>query len=94
MFEWVTNLIYNTLYPGPARNAPNEGVNIKKYIEEHHNDIKIITENDILDAKNKLNKTNIQEPPVFYTSPLLKELNNVSNIGYKQFFEQKKNKPN
>jgi hypothetical protein len=40
MFEWIKNYIYYTIYSGPARNAPNDGVDIKKFIENRPPNIK------------------------------------------------------
>jgi len=60
MLQWIKDYIYYTIYSGPARNAPNNGINIKKFIEDKPPDIKLITGDDLVQAKNKL-KTNTSQ---------------------------------
>lgn len=78
MLQWIKDYIYYTIYSGPARNAPNDGVNIKKFIENKPSDVKLISGQDLLEAKNKL-KTNdnslIKVNTFFSVTP--KELINV-----------------
>jgi hypothetical protein len=94
MFAWLASWFYTTDYSGPARNAPNEGLDIKKYIEEKPPEVKIITQEDIINAKNKLHKVEPNNKSSIYKSPLLKEFDNVFAVGYKIILkqEEKKNK--
>ena len=89
MFAWVTNWLY-TVYSGPARNAPNNGVNIKKFIEEKPPEIKTITQEDIVEALDHLKPVQQIQKPVVYSSPLMEEFNTVFNLGYKEYFEKRK----
>ncbi len=95
MFAWITEWFY-TVYSGPvsgpARNAPNNGVNIKKYIEEKPPEVKIITDDEVQQALENLKPIPIVDKPVNYTSPLMAEFNNVFAMGYKTYFEKKKSK--
>jgi hypothetical protein len=118
MISWITSFIYNTIYSGPARNAPNDGINIKKYIDEKPPEVKLISgddliqikqqlkkveeqpiktmsffsisQKDLLQAKSKLNKVNQKHTIEDNQSPLQREFNAVFQIGYKNYFEQKK----
>lgn len=82
MLAWIKNYIYDTFYSGPARNAPCDGINIKKFIDEKPPDIKLISSNELLEAKNKL-KPKSDEPvksnSFFCITPkdLLKVKNNL-----------------
>ncbi len=91
MLSWITDWLY-TVYSGPARNAPNNGVNIKKYIEEKPVDIKTITSQDVKEALDNLKPVGPIEKPRNYTSPLMNEFNTVFTMGYKNYFENKKKK--
>jgi|SRR6516162_5034219 hypothetical protein len=130
MLSWFTNYFY-TWYSGPARNAPNDGINIKKFIESKPADIKLIAVHDLTDVKNKLkpvdttktittyfcitpkelqqtklklhNTKQTNKSFIFDTiqphfeknknlTPLMQEFNTVFELGYKNYFEQKKKK--
>lgn len=87
----LLNWFYSNYIYGPARNAPNNGVEIKKFVDSKPTEVKTITEQDLTTAISKLNKieVNSNKSPV-YTSPLLKEFDEVFNMGYKNYFEQLK----
>jgi len=54
MLSWITNYFY-TWYAGPARNAPNDGINIKKLIESKP-DLKLLAVDELTKTKNNLKK--------------------------------------
>lgn len=90
MFNWIVDWLYST-YSGPARNAPNSGHDIKKFIENKPPEVTLISSDDINNVIKKLNKVpEIEKPTSFPSSPLMTEFHNVFNMGYKNFFEQKK----
>src|SRR6186713_3136294 len=92
MFAWLQSWFYNPVYSGPARNAPNAGIDIKKFIENKAPEVSIISEQEIVEVKNKLVPIplEIHDKPSYYVSPLMGELNGVFKSGYKDFFEKKK----
>lgn len=92
MFSWITEWFYTYTTPvtGPARNAPNNGVDIKKYIEDKPLEVKMITCEEVKDALEKLKPVVNNEKPAIYTSPLIAEFNQVFDMGYKNYFEKKK----
>ena len=95
MFSWITEwfyTVYSTPVTGPARNAPNNGVDIKKYIDEKPLEVKIISTQDVQEALIKLKPIPLVEKPSKYTSPLIAEFNKVFDMGYQNYFEQKKSK--
>ena len=91
MISWISEWLY-AIYSGPARNAPNNGVNIKKYIEQKPPDINTITSDDVKEAIDKLKPVVVIDKPLgyTYTSPLMAEFNTVFTMGYKNYFEKKK----
>ncbi len=96
MFSWITEWFY-TVYSsptitGPARNAPNNGLDIKKYIEEKPPDVKMITSDDVKGQLGKLKPVVPIEKANVYTSPLITEFNQVFDLGYKTYFQKKKSK--
>ena len=91
MISWISEWLY-AIYSGPARDAPNNGVNIKKYIEDKPPDIKTITCDDVKEAIDKLKPVTIKDKPLIYTSPLMAEFNTVFDMGYKNYFQKKKSK--
>lgn len=74
---------------GPARNCPHE--NVKAFVENKPADMIIISELEVREARNKLHKVGCVEKSDYYTSPLMKELNNVFKMNYKTFLEHKRN---
>lgn len=92
MFSWIVEWLYTPFQYNAARNAPNNGVNIKKYIEEKPPEVKIITSKEIIETLEHLKPTPTIDRPVVYTSPLMAEFNQVFDMGYKNYFEKKKSK--
>lgn len=71
-----------TSFPGPARNAPNNGKDIKTTIKQFNKQIIVLTDSDLVNIKQKLRKTVINEnPPSFHKRPLLIELDTVFDKG-------------
>lgn len=94
MIAWLYSWFYDPVYSGPARNAPNAGIDIKKFIENKAPEVSIISEQEILEVKNKLTPLpEIHDKPSYYVSPLMNELNGVFKSGYKEYFEKKKSQP-
>ena len=94
MFSWITEWFTTVYYgPGPARNAPNNGVNIKKFIEEKPPHVKIVTSEEIQQTMEKLKPVTGVEKAAVYTSPLLTEINSVFDMGYQNYFQKKKSQP-
>jgi hypothetical protein len=54
--------------------------------------VKIITQEDIINAKNKLHKVEPNNKSSIYKSPLLKEFDNVFAVGYQNYFEARRKK--
>lgn len=89
MFYWIVDWFYGS-YSGPARNAPNSGHDIKKFIENKPPEVTLISPEDINNVIQKLNKVPEIEKSSFSATPLMTEFNNVFSMGYKQYFEEKK----
>lgn len=83
MLSWLFGY---TFFSGPARNAPNEGVNIKELKNNN-----IVSEEVIVTTLHNLKKVEInKERPAFFRSPLLRELDDVFSKGNNEYFKQKK----
>lgn len=91
MFKWLSNLITYPFYY-PARNAPNGGKDIKNFIK--NSDKVLLIDNDIIiTTLNNLHKINIIERPTkFEPVPIIKEINDVGEKGYKTYFNELKEK--
>jgi len=75
-------------FTGPARNAPNNGKNIKVVFETRSSHMIIITESDIKNVLSGLRKTKINEnPPATELKPLEKELRGVFECGNQKYFD-------
>lgn len=89
MLTWISELLYSVVYAGPARNAPNSGINIKKYIEEKPPDVVSITKDDLEKVKLTKVETN-NDRPKHYISPMMAEFQTVFDMGCHNFLEKKK----
>ncbi|HSW76693.1 MAG TPA: hypothetical protein VLG50_06595 [Candidatus Saccharimonadales bacterium] len=95
LLNWLLSFFYETKNStGPARNAPDSNINnIKKLIENKPPDVSIISEQDIITAKEKLKKVDISKiNPIYTESDLMVELHKVFDMDYKLFFEQRRNR--
>lgn len=90
MINWIYEWLYSSVAYAPARNAPNEGVDIKKFIESKPDDVVMISAEEINHVKQKLNKIPEVQKTSFTGTPLIEEFNTVFSMGYKNYFEQKK----
>lgn len=90
MLNWLYSWWY--FVPGPARNAPNDGVDIKKFVENKPTSVSVITETEIKTAMNNLNRVNVIHKPSGYTAPLIREFNEVFEMGYENFLKQRREK--
>jgi hypothetical protein len=90
MLNWIYDWFSGSLFY-PARNAPNDGHDIKKFIENKPQEVHLISSDDITKIKNSLHKTDVPERPTsFPGSPLMMEFDSVFQMGYKNFFEKRK----
>jgi hypothetical protein len=61
MFSWISSWWSTSAISGPARNAPNEGKNIKEIISQKPAEVSILTQEEIIAVKNNLRKTVTRE---------------------------------
>ena len=93
MFSWLNSFWVNQNFPGPARHAPNNGYNIRALLEQRPQCIVVVTEKEIKDTLSSLKKTKINAiPPLSNKNPLMKEFDGVCEIGFKEYFERRKQK--
>jgi len=96
MFNWLTSWFYTS--PTIESKITSTSIDVKKEIENKPIPLdKIentqITLNDINNKLQNLNKTPIIEKSTIYQgSPLMDEFDKVFKMGYKEYFEQRKNK--
>lgn len=73
MFSWLFSY---TFFSGPARNAPNDGVNIREVLSKVS--VSGPSQEVVVETLNKLKKVEVnKDRPQFYRSPLLRELDEV-----------------
>jgi hypothetical protein len=87
MFEWVSLWWTNKSLSGPARNAPNDGKNIKELIEQKPDTVLLVSQSEINNIRNKLKKTVQNEPYKTETPKLFLDLNKVFQQGNDKYFE-------
>jgi len=90
MLNWIYDWFSTSMFY-PARNAPNDGHDIKKFIENKPLEVHLISSEDITKIKNNLHKIEVPErPTAFPGSPLMMEFDTVFQMGYKNFLEKRK----
>lgn len=87
MFSWVTSFWSKTHVSGPARNAPNNGENIKTIIDNKPPTVVSVTQKEIENTIKNLRKTVINEPYKSAPSSLELELASVFELGNSNYFE-------
>lgn len=78
MFSWITSWWSSSAISGPARNAPNEGKNIKEIIDQKPAEVSILTQEEIIAVKNNLRKTGIRETIDFTDDNCITFTNTIS----------------
>lgn len=89
MFGWVSSWWTKGFFSGPARNAPNDGKNIKEILEKSPEATSKLLSEEILQKKiSSLRKITTNETRPLFTerSPILLQLENVSVHGYREYF--------
>lgn len=86
---WFSSLWTSEYFTGPARNAPNQGRNIKALFDQRPKQVINVSQEQIQSIKSSLKPTIINEiPPIKNPNPTIKELNNVYDIGPSEFLAQ------
>lgn len=85
--SWVST---DVIYGGPARNAPNGGVNIRVILDQRPKQVMCVDQDTVVSTLKSLKKTIINaQPPISNKPPLMKDFDNVFEMGYKEFFAAK-----
>ena len=93
MLGWVSSWWSVGSFPGPARNAPNNGIDIKKLFDQRPTQVISLSEADVKQELKKLRPTITNAvPPISNKPPLMQEFDDVFNKGYKDYFEVRKRK--
>lgn len=75
-------------FTGPARNAPNEGINIKTVLQQQLSQVIVVSGDDLSKVINRLRKTKINaNPPPSHEVPIHQELKNIFEGGKSLYFE-------
>ena len=89
--NWVSSWWSVGSFTGPARNAPNNGIDIKKLFDQRPKQVILLSADEVKQELKKLRPTKINAiPPISNRPPIMQEFDNVFNQGYKQFFEARK----
>lgn len=62
MLSWVSSWWTNKSLSGPARNAPNDGKNIKELLQQKPVSIPLLSQQEISNARNNLKKITPNKP--------------------------------
>jgi len=87
MFNWVSSWWTNKSISGPARNAPNDGKNIKELIDQKPTNVVLVSPNEINNVRIKLKKTIPNTPFRSETPKLFVDLENVFSQGNDKYFQ-------
>jgi len=93
MLSWVSSwwVQPSSAVVGPARNAPNGGIDIRKFFEQKATQVMLVSEDEIVAQRNALRKTIINErPPLSQRPRLFEELDQIFQMGYKAHFEARR----
>ncbi|CAH6420357.1 Hypothetical protein HVR_LOCUS1172 [uncultured virus] len=91
MLAWVSSLWLSGSFTGPARNAPNNGIDIKKLFDQRPTQVITVSEEVVKTTLKGLRKTVTNAvPPLSNKPPLMKEFEDVFSTGYKDFFIRQK----
>ena len=82
------NVVDSETFTGAARNAPNNGKNVKELLDQRTPQFPIITQKQVLDIKNNLKKTlSNAVPPLVQKPSIMVELDSVFGCGNAAYFE-------
>lgn len=88
MLDWVTSWWSTDTFTGPARNAPNDGKEIKTLLDQCPEQVLMVTETEIHEVRKNLRKTQINSMPrILHEPPIIVELNSVFRQGNANYFE-------
>ena len=88
MISWVTSWWTSGAFSGPARNAPNEGKNIKAFFDQRPRQVIVVTDVEIQNIRKCLKKAQTNtSPPKSHKPPIMKELDTVFEQGQVGYFE-------
>ena len=91
MLGWVGSWWSVGSFTGPARNAPNDGINIKKLFDQRPKQVITLSEAEVKQELKKLRPTKINAvPPLTHKPPIMQEFEDVFANGYKNYFEARK----
>lgn len=91
MLSWIASWWSTKSFTGPARNAPNNGQNIKELFEQKPASVIVLTDKEIQSVRSTLKKTEINsDPPSIVIPPIMMSLNNVFQQGNENYFESVK----
>ena len=87
MLSWVTSLWSSGSFTGPARNAPNNGVDIKKLFDQRPKQVIAVSNVQIQTTLKGLKKTETNSvPPISDKPEIMKEFDCVFDHGYREYF--------
>jgi hypothetical protein len=91
MLGWATSWWSSENFTGPARNAPNSGINIRQLFDQKPTQVMILSQEQVIEVISGLRPTKINAmPPLSDKPPIMKDFDNVFECGYKNYFQQLK----
>lgn len=91
MLAWVSSLWLSEGFSGAARNAPNNGINIKTLFDQRPKQVMTVSEEEVRETLKSLKKTVINAvPPLSQKPPIMAEFDEVFTMGHKEYFERKR----
>jgi len=91
MLDWFSSFWTDYSLYGPARNAPNNGINIKDLLQQRPQRVICLTPEEVQHKLSTLRPTKINAiPPIQNKNPIMKEFDEVFNQGYQNYFIERK----
>lgn len=88
MLSWIASWWSSGTFTGPARNAPNEGKDIKALFDQKPSHVVVLTDVEIQTVQKGLKKIQTNAtPPKIYKSPILQQIEDVAEQGHTKYFE-------
>ncbi len=95
IMSWLfTGLWSNTFFAGPARNAPDNGINVKELLKTAPPTCGLVSAEQVQEIKSALKPITPNKPYVSPKPPLIADFDRVFSMGIERYFDELKRRQN
>lgn len=95
IMSWLfTGLWSNTFFAGPARNAPDNGINVKELLKSAPPTCGLVSAEQVQEIKSALKPITPNKPYVSPKPPLIADFDRVFSMGIDRYFDELKRRQN